>query len=321
MAKRRNNRNLILLFVVLALAVAGMFLYDHYRGERSFRAELFSFDPGEITSVEVFPKGASDAPIRLEKQGSHWMVVLEEGAVPADSGFLFNLFGTLDKAKPERVAGIGKSSWEEFQVTDSASTRVVLYRENKKESDFRIGKVSFSQSPQQQPYGRNRNPVIKSHIRMEGDDNVYLVDGFLSVMFQDKPSAYREKTICRFPAEGPTGIDFQYPGDSSFYLRRDGNGWVTGSGAADSAAVVTWLKSVATSSGSDFAGKEASGVVFPYRLRLEGNNMPVIEIEGARDDSAKVYLIRSTQNPSALFKATSPYLFDRLFPSGTRFKK
>ena len=119
-----------------------------------------------------------------------------------------NLVRSILQAAPERVAGLDRSSWTEFRVSDSTGTHVVLEEDGDVISDFYVGRVAFSQPPQQQQgYGRNQNPIIKSHVRVADDEKVYLVDGYLSLMFNDKPSSgvilLPERTCC--PSKGSSG--------------------------------------------------------------------------------------------------------------------
>jgi len=76
--------------------------------------------------------------------------------------------------------------------------------------------------------------LIQSHVRVADDDKVYLVDGYLSLMFNNNPSMYRDKNICRFQEDQPLGLLFIYPADSSFVLTKTGNNWYVDDIRADS---------------------------------------------------------------------------------------
>jgi|GEM_PF-3849522 len=203
--------------------------------------------------------------------------------------------------------------------TDSTGTRVVVEENGEVTADFLVGRISFSQAQQPQGYSRNQNTIIKSHLRVEDDERVYQVDGFLSMMFSDKVAAYRDKTICRFDKELPVRLTFTYPGDSSLTLVKNGMKWMLNNLPADSVKVATYLGTIATSSGSEFAASDQPIPEFPYTLRIEGDQMQAIEIRGAKDDSAKIYFIQSSADPSALFRSTSPSLFSRIFVSREKF--
>jgi len=321
MAKRPKNKILIAVFLFLAIIVAAVWIYDSNKGERSFRSELFEFEPDNATAVIIAPAGRPDEKIRLEKEGEGWNVSSKEKSYPADTAYIMNLLQSILQATPERVAGLDRSSWEEFRVTDSTGTHVVVEEDGDVISDFFVGRVAFSQPPQQQGYGRNQNPIIKSHIRVADDEKVYLVDGYLSLMFNDKPTYYRDKVICRFGQEQPVNFTFSYPGDSSFKLIRAEAGWTVNGAPADSLEVVSYLASVSNSTGNEFTEEEEiAGLTFTHHVKIEGNNMPVIEIEGVKADTADIYYLKSSANPTAVFSAKGPHLFDRIFVSREKFK-
>ncbi|MBN1198630.1 MAG: DUF4340 domain-containing protein [Bacteroidales bacterium] len=315
-----NNKILISILLSLAVIVAAVWIYDSRKGERSFRSELVEIDPGNVTAISIYPSGASAQEIRLEKVGDTWNVVQGEKTYPADTAYISRIIHSFMEAKPERVAGMDKNSWGEFMVTDTSGTRVVIEEDGDVAADLRVGRVSFSQSQQNQMYGRNQNPDIKSHVRVAGDDKVYLVNGFLSLLFQNHPSAYRNKVICRFDENQPVRFTFTYPGDSSFVLAKTSTGWMVDELPADSLEVISFLRSVAKSSGNDFAPDEViHGLSFTDRVKIEGDNTEVIDIEGIKADTSNLFYVRSSANPEAVFKFTNPTLYHRIFTSKGKF--
>jgi len=49
--------------------------------------------------------------------------------------------------------------------------------------------------------------------------------------------------------------------------------------------------------------------------------MPVIEIEGLKADTAELYFIKSTANPTAVFRSNNHDVFGKIFVSKKKFKK
>lgn len=320
MAKRRNNKALILLLAVLVVAVVGVLIYDSQTGERSFRDQLFEFDPEEVTQITIVPSSDQEGVITLERTNETWEVVSGESRYPADTNFPENLFRTLEEATANRVAGVDEDSWSEFAVSDSTGTHVILESPVGTLADFWVGQISFTQAPRQSPYGRNQQPQIQSHIRVDDDPNVYLVDGYLSMMFSGDPATYRNKIILRINQDQVDKLIYEYPGDSSFTLERGLNGWMLDGEPADSVKVSTYLRSVAMITGSQF---DNSGTIpeYRYKLRVEGEGFEPIVVEGFRPDSAMaVHLIHSSQNPTALFSTKGASIFNRIFVSASKFE-
>ena len=318
MFRKISNKTLLIIFAILVIIAIAVYLYDSHKGERTFKSELFRVDSASVTAITIYKKGAGKDFIKLVKAGNAWDIQVGNKHYPADTSMLKNMLHALTKITPERVAGSDKESWKEFEMTDSLSTRVVVEQGSNVVADFRVGRLSFSQ-------GRNRQSnngygmEVKSHIRVPGDDDVYVVDGFLSSMFNDNPARYRYRQVVRFDKKDVTKMSFVYPGDSSFNLVRDGNKWLLNGQPPDSALTERWLTTVSTMSNAEFADNDNLPFNMPYSLRIEGNNMRAIDVKGAMDPAAKKYYVTSSENTSAVFGGSSSYLFNQVFPGKQKF--
>jgi hypothetical protein len=318
MFRKVNNKILLAVFAILAVIAVIVLIREQKKGERTFRSELFSIDSAAVTSVTIYPKGKATGELRLEKTGTGWEVASGQKRYPADSGSVHNLLQSLAHVMPERIAGTDRSSWAEFEITDSLSTHVVVEEGKKITADFRTGKISFSQRSKTQSYG-NRNMDVKSRIRVAGDDRVYVVDGFLSMMFADSPSRYRNRVLFRAEKEQVTRLTFTYPGDSSFILFWQGGRWMAGDRPADSLSTAKYLNSIASTMGSEFAEDDAVLPAFDFILKIEGNNMPSVDVYGAASAETKKYYLKSNMNPSSVFVSSTPDLFNRIFAGKRKF--
>jgi hypothetical protein len=320
MFRKLNNKTLLIIFAVLALLAVIVMIYDNHKGERTFKSELFKVDSAAVTSITIYPKGKGGEMLKLSKAGNGWEIVSGKKRFPADSGVVRNILQSLAHVAPERVAGTDQSVWKTFEITDSASARVVVEQGNKITADFRTGKLSFSQDRNGQYNGGNRNMSVKSHIRVAGDDRVYVVDGWLSVMFSDNPSQYRNRVVFKMDKKLVTKLTFVYPGDSSFVLARNDSKWTVNNLPADSATTDRFLNSIVNTSSSEFADDGAIFPVYRYTLKIEGSNMTPIEVNGAFDAGSKKYYVRSNVNHSAIFGSSTPNLFNQVFPPIKKFK-
>jgi len=316
--KNIKNSILLIVFLILALLVLGFFLYDNKKGERSFRKELFAIDSARVSKLTIYPKDTNRQVLILSGAGRDWKIGSGNKSWPADTGMILHIISSLVNAKPERVAGTDKSSWKDFQITDSASVRVVVEQGNDKVADFRVGKISFSQDGRGN-FGR-QGMSVKSHIRVAGDDRVYVVDGFLSMIFRDEISAYRNKLISKFDRKLAGKLTFTYPGDSSFILQKTDNRWMINDKQADSASTASYITSLANLYNSGFADDNNISGLYSYTLRIEGTNFPGFEIRGSADEAAKRYFVKSDLNSSAVFGGADPTLFRQVFPGKGKFE-
>jgi hypothetical protein len=318
MFRKINNKTLLILFAILAIVAVAVYFYDSQKGERTFKNELFKVDSAAITSITIYSKGKTGEFLKMNKTGSGWEILSKNKKYPADTNAIQNILHSIVKITPERVAGTDNSSWKEFEITDSLSTRVVIEQGKEVIADFRTGKMSFSQNKSRQSYG-NSGMEVKSHIRVSDDERVYVVDGFLSMMFADDPSRYRNRMVVKLDKKNLNKVSFIYPGDSSFMLLKKTSGWFLNDQPADSALTEQWLNSLSFLTNGDFADEEVLPFTFPFNLRIEGNNMNLIDVKGAKDTVAKNYFVKSSANSSAVFGGASPGLFNQVFPGKNKF--
>jgi len=324
MFNKLNNKVLIIIFAVLALLVVLFFIYDSHHGERSFKSNLFTVDSAKVTSITIYPKTKSKRPcmqagkeVKLVKTGNNWEVKCDNKSYPADTTSLKRILQALSHVKVESVACLDNSCWKDYDITDTSSTHVVVEQDNKVVADFRTGRISVAQSSNGQYYGRGRNGDVKSHIRVADDDRVYVVDGFLSMMFGDQPSIYRNKSLFSFNEDLLTKLTFTYSGDSSFTLTKTMGKWMLDDKTADSTETARFLNDIKASQNSEFDDNLAQFPEAAYKLRIEGNNMPTIEVSGAV--IGKKYFVKSSANASAIFGSKNAYLFNSLFKSRNNF--
>jgi hypothetical protein len=319
MLKKINIKVLLILFTALAAVVVIIYVYDHNRGDRTFRHELIAVDTASVTTIRIFPKGGKGSPVILERTGKHWEVNVDQKKYPADSSVIRNILATMLNVTAERVAASDAAGWNTFELSDSLGRRVLVEQGGNVVADFVVGKASFSQPQGMQNRRGGRGFDVKSHVRIAGDEKVYVVDGFMSIFLSDQPSHYRNKLICSLNPDMLTKLTFIYPGDSSFVLTRSITGWLINDKPADSAKTALYLSSIANSTSSDFADEGNAPVTFPYTLRIEGNNMQPVEISGAVDPVQKIYYIRSSANEQALFGSAGISLFNRIFTGKSKF--
>jgi hypothetical protein len=319
MFRKLSNKLLLIIFVILAIVAVIVLVHDSKKGERTFKSELFSVDSAAVSSITIYPKGNGKDILKLKKSGKEWDVVFKDKHYPADSSLIKNILHELAHITPERVSGTDKTSWKQFEISDSASSRVVVEQGNAITADFRVGKVSFTQGQGPQRYRTNQNVDVKSHLRVAGDDRVYEVEGFLSMMFSNNPAQYRNRMLLRFDKNQVMKLTFIYPGDSSFVLARKGNKWYIDDQPADSSGTEKYLNSTYYINGNEFADESAVFPNYRYTLKIEGNNMSPIEVNGAIDEGVKKYYIKSNANPSAIFGSASPNLFNQIFKGKSSF--
>ena len=181
-------------------------------------------------------------------------------------------------------------------------------------ADLVVGRFSYKQvSNQMSMYGRN-NIQGTSYVRLTGEDEVYGVDGFLSLSFNRTFNDWRDNTLVEVNKNDITTIKFIYPADSSFSIASKESKWYIDNIQADSSAVAGFLSTLSNVDGQDINDNFKPDIVPDYQMVIEGNNLLNISIKCYRLPDGD-YILNSSLNPDIYFSSKADGVFSRLFKS------
>ncbi|MDZ7766133.1 MAG: DUF4340 domain-containing protein [Melioribacteraceae bacterium] len=217
------------------------------------------------------------------------------------------MFRQLTEIKPERLAARGESSWAEFEV-DSGASRVEVYEGSSKTLDLVIGKFTF-----QQPR------TMKSYVRLADDTDVYEVNAFLGMTFNQDANGFRDQTVIQDNPGDWKNLAFSYPADSSYQIVNINDKWqLSDGGELDSAKTATTLRQISNTRGSEFVDIEQETLPLPqYKLTIVKEDDSQIEVFGYEFDDKVI--VNSSQNPEAYFDGSKGNLFKRIFVGLKKF--
>ena len=301
MFKKISNVKLIGLLVVLAAVYLILeFTADSGRSS-SFRDVLVDIDTAKVNKI-LISKG--DQLVQLHKEGNNWELLLDNGKkVQALSSNVRNALSALGTIKPSRIVARKSEKWNEYQV-DTAGIQVQVFEGNTKSLDLIIGK--FGIKGQRQFY---------THVRLAEEDEVYVADNFMGISFPSDAASYRNKQLVRFVIDSLTGVQYDYPVDTSFTVQKtiDDN-WVIDGNSTDSAATVQAFRSFRFVSGRDFVDdinvSELGTELLTLTLNLKGEEDIVVK---AYSNPQYQWILNSTFNPEAYFTDDGNSLIKKLF--------
>lgn len=310
-----NNRNLLIIFVVL-LAIYGLSRLNSSKRQSSFDADLITLDTAQVNNVVIRPKG-SETEITLKREGDAWLVSNGQLSAEAVPSAVQSILGALTNIQAKRVVAKKSEKWADYEVDEGNGTRITVYRDEKVLEDFIVGRFSFNQQA--------RSGV--SYVRINGEEEVYAVDGFLTLTFSQGFDSYRNKTILKLDAgQEITALRFEY-GDTTHALQKVGEQWqIDGSEPADSAAVAGYLGTLRNLTGVAFADDFDELQANNYRHRsvsITANNaveplMLHCYLDTTRTEQP--FVIRSSQRPDAFFASDSTGVYDRVFKEIDTFR-
>jgi hypothetical protein len=232
-------------------------------------------------------------------------------------GAVRNIFIEALSIKPQSLAAVDKSMWEEFELTDSLATRLRFIDSKGREmADLMIGKFTYRQVANPYSYGGN-DIEGTSFVRLYDDKKIYSVEGFLAFSFGGGFNDWRDKSFLRCNKDDIMKISFLYPADSSFSMTKKDSIWFCGNIQADSLKTSNYLSSLGFINGQDFKDGFKPLSTPEYTLNIEGNNLLNISVKCFVDEENDLFVFNSSQNPDIYFTSDKNGLFGKLLkPSG-----
>jgi hypothetical protein len=308
MVNKLSIKSLGITFIVLLILVAIFLIYDAKHDESSFRNNIASVDTASVTSISIFPKSFNHKEIKIFKAGSLWEEYLTAGKtvfVPFPK--VQELLIQLTSIRPLSVAAQTKDKWDEFKV-GSEGTRVKVFEGNKIALDMVIGKFSY-----QQPR------TMTTYVRVSGDDNVYLVKGFLDFSFNHDADYFRDDNVIQDNFENWSKLTFSYPADSSFQLVKINGRWEINDKNVDSAKIISYLTSISNLSIPNFIDNSDQSLLnkAKYTLKIQSSAFGYINVS-AYEDSTELVII-SSQHKETCFDGKKADAWKRIFAGKSSF--
>lgn len=310
MFRKLNTKSLLIIFVALLLIIMTTRWMKKSGNDRNFREYLAKVDTTAVTAVNITPKGKKE-PLVLRKSGDQWMLLVNNKTYRTNRDAVASVLQGLLKLKTERLVSSGKETLEKYEVTENSGTTVKVEENGKTAAEFILGKISYDQSFQN----------VTTFARLKNEEEVYAIAGFLPMNFNHDINSLRYKELGLGSPDKIHRITFSYPSDSSFTLSQTNGKWSLNALPADSASVASYLRTIATSAGNQFADDTVPLTKPLFSILAEGEGKFVLEIKAYPTDSANLFYITSSANPGAIFSESQNGLISQIFPPDKLFLK
>ena len=322
MSKRFDNKRLFFLLSGLILILILTVIIKIPKEKATFKSSFADFDTSAVTRIILNNRISDGNLVEFNRINGKWTVQQGKIVSATQEGAVENIFGEVLNIKPQSLAAIDKSRWNEFNLTDSLATRIkFLNNKGKILADIMIGKLDFKQA--EKPVGgySGNNVQITSYVRLYNRNEVYAVDGLLQFSFNIKFEDWRDKTFVHSKKDDITSIRFIYPADSSYTLLKKDSTWYEGNQKADSSSVANYLNSLVLMYGQGFKDgfKPVSNPV--YQMLVEGNNLLKFSVKCYEGESAGEYILNSSLNPDVFYSSKQAGIFNQIFKPQSNFVK
>ena len=312
MFKKFSTTTLIIIIVLLGALVAFDKLYLEKKSESTFSDQFVKIDSAAVKQISIYPKAEKGKEIKIIKGAKGWELQNDKVKTVPDSMSVVGLIKSFADIKSNALVATDKSGWEEYKVDDTSGTRIKFTMADGKTYDMIVGKFGYNQA--------TRSGT--TYIRHADDENVYAIDGFLSMSVNRPFSSWRNRTFISGDNHNWNKLTFSYLAGNSFVLERSGNTWLVNGQPADSAKVIQYLNRLSHMSNGNFADQYTPSSTPVYSLTIEGNNQPApITVVAYPADSIQKFILHSSLNNDAYFSDKGSNITQQVFVGSDSFLK
>lgn len=301
-----ENKKLLYIFLGL-LAIYSITQFGFQKKTRSFNPNLIQLDTASVTSITILPKSDNQEEMVLVKENGTWMAKKGSVQTKANKGAVESILRNLALIKTKRVATKNTEKWSDYEVAIGEGSQLKVYNGESELANFVVGRFNFNQ--------QTRSGI--SYVRLNSGDEVYAVDGFLSMTMGQGFDSYRNKELLKINKDQLTKIAINTQGTTAIYQKL-GTTWSKDGVPVDSTQMATYLTGLQNINGTSFAddfNAAASNDLLFKTLSLEGDNIPApIIVKIFKDDTrSEPYVIQSSQNLDGYFSSGEDGVFKTLF--------
>lgn len=302
-----NNKTLLIVFLGL-LALYGLNRLFSGKRDSNFNSELIKVDTATVTSIVVSLHEPEPQEISLKKEEGGWIVSNGHQSAKAMPEAITSVLTNLSLVRTQQIAASSADLWSAYEVGEGQGVGVKVYKGSQLKEDFIVGKFDF-------------NPETRSgkcYVRLNGQNEVYSIDGFELLSFKQGFEAYRNRELIKMKAAMKVNEFLcQWP-DTTSLFKKTPLGWTTGNATLDSMKVENYLNVLrnltATTFADDFDETKAGRLHFAT-LTIKGDNIEAPYVIDCYRDTTREhpFVLHSTYNPETWFESDSAGVFKQIF--------
>jgi len=293
-----KNKTLWIIFAAL-LALFLLSKVFNKKTVRSFTTDIIQIDTAAVDRI-VFHNADPNAKFEITKHGEAWTVKNSSVEANAQISSISSLLNNLNSIKAQRPVAKSKDKWAEYEVDEEKGKRIELFSGSKSVEDLVIGRFNFNQQTRS----------AKSYVRRSNDENVYVVDGFISMAINQTMDNYRDMNV--FSKHGSEIAEINISSETGTTSATKENYWLNQSGEIiDSSRMATYLNALSVVMGSGFYDDpdKPSSLIKEIDIKQQNGNHTSIKCYV----DAVGFVIQSSQNPESYFRSDSTGIFKTLF--------
>lgn len=322
MSKRFDNKRLLYILAGLVGLLVLTILLKVPAKQSTLKSFVAEVDTSDVSRIIFIPKKGTGEEFEFVKEKEKWIIKQGNLSARPVPWAVPNILGQIAAMKPKGLAARDDSKWAEYEVTDSLATRIrLLDGKNRDLTDLLIGKFTYTQV--ENPYSDYGGANVEgtSYVRINGEKEIYSVEGFLAINFSGTFNDWRDKSFIRCTSGDILKIDFIYPGDSSYVVSLTDKKWLLNGLPADSARVTGYLNTLSRIDGQEFIDGFTPSADPDYQMKVEGNNLTGFTVKAYNNPGTGKIVMNSSLYPEVWFSSTRDGIFSEVFKPKSNFLK
>lgn len=298
-----NNKTLGIIFIAL-LAIIFFRKMVNQPEVRSFREVLVAVDTAAVSKI-ILTKGTENK-IELLKENGAWTASSNGKTFPATNNSIQGVLSSIVTIKPQQLISKKREKWADYELDEATGKKVEIYSNGKLLDSFYAGRFNFNQ----------QSRSAKTYFRKADEDDVYSVDGFLSMTFDKKLDDFRNKKLFDgLQKEQIKSIAFDSKGGNRKVNFTNGQWMNEMNQPLDSTKVENYISRLINRSGSEFDDTFVENLELleaNIQLRSE-TETPLAELKIYNEvGKTKPFVFSSSLNEGVYFRSDSSGLFQNL---------
>jgi hypothetical protein len=282
----KSTRNLLIVFVILAVIVFVFFKGKDRITTQSVEEKLFTADSSKIDKIEIVKTGEE---ITLEKVNGIWQIT-RPVVYPADTLAVYPILGNLQNFKIESITSTNPEKFSNYLDTVN-NTKITVYQEGNNLGTFELGKYALS--------------YANSYIKKPDENKILLATNLNQALFVKPLKDFRNKIIFQLQSFGIDKIHFKSTDSNNvdFTTVKDSLGkWYIGADSIPTGNMDGFLNMMANFTTEDFLDSAVTAFPEPaYTITISGVTQPTV-INLYKMDTTPVNYFLQVSNNNQLFK-------------------
>ncbi len=298
-----NVRMKALVAVVLVMALL-WFVGDRFgmrAKERTFHDVVMELDTAQVRAFTISSARKGRTPMRFFRDGGLWRLTAGTDTFRVERDAVLDVLGPLGGLRVKRQVGTMDLVKDRYDLSDTLCEHLEIELADGDRRELLVGASTFS------PKGP------WSHVNVPGEQEVYAVDGKLSMATEMKVDEWRPRTVVDGDSRNWSRLHFRFPGND-YTLERVNGEWRLDGGSCDTARVEKYAMSLSKSDAHFVAmGVSADQLPEVAELEVQDRSRPspiVVKLYATPDGR---FLLHSTCNPDNLLWFDGAREVPRLF--------